>query len=169
MLYARSSEDGVVIGQGSKGEGGEASSSYLGELKGVCWALKETKRIVQGQQLTLYTVSESVYQRITRKVEDPKKMLDVRVSGMLGWVWANFLAERFTVKFVPREYNQEADLLSKWQTRGDSEEAEERRKECMLASRDEVLPVVVNANLDGYNWDLLHSGHMGLQSMWHKS
>lgn len=84
---------------------------YLGELKRVCWALKDTKRIVQGQQLILFTDSESVYQRITRKVANPKRMLDVRVSRMLAWVWSNFPAERLIVKFVPGEYNQKADLL----------------------------------------------------------
>lgn len=68
---------------------------------------------MNSQQLTFFTDSESVYKRITWKVADPKKLLDVRVSKMLGWVWSNFSVGRFTVKFVHREYNQEANLLSK--------------------------------------------------------
>lgn len=74
-MYARSLEKGVVIGLGSKGESGEANSSYLGELKGACWALENTKCIMQGQQLIFFTNIESVYIKITRKIVDPKRTL----------------------------------------------------------------------------------------------
>lgn len=36
MLYAGDLADGVVVGMGSRGEGNEPASSYLGELRGVC-------------------------------------------------------------------------------------------------------------------------------------
>lgn len=42
-----------MIGLGSTGESGDASSSYLGELKGVCWAFEDAKRTRQGQKLIL--------------------------------------------------------------------------------------------------------------------
>lgn len=44
MLYISSPKERVVIRMGSNGETREASSSYLGELKGVFWALEDTKR-----------------------------------------------------------------------------------------------------------------------------
>lgn len=43
-----------------------------------------------------------------------KKLLDVRVSRLLTWLWANFPAICFDVKFVPGEFNVEADTLSNW-------------------------------------------------------
>lgn len=46
-----------------------------------------------------------MYQKITKKIMDPKRMLDVRVSKMLNWIWSNFTDERFNVKFVLGEYN----------------------------------------------------------------
>lgn len=44
--------------------------------------------------------SESVYQRITRKETEAKKLLDVRISHMLAWIWTNFPVPKLSVKFV---------------------------------------------------------------------
>lgn len=73
VLYARELDDGVVMGLRLKGSGDEIAILYLGELRGVCWALEDTKKLVQIQPLMLWINSESVYQRITQKSTDPKK------------------------------------------------------------------------------------------------
>lgn len=72
MLYARDPSEGVVVGLGSKGSGDESASSYLGGVRGVCWALEDTKKLMRGQPVILWTDSESVHQRITKKSTDPK-------------------------------------------------------------------------------------------------
>lgn len=79
-LYVGEPEERKVVGLGSKGASDDRSSSYLGELSGVVWALKQTKKLIQGQKVILWTDSESVYQGIARKLSDHKKMLDVRMS-----------------------------------------------------------------------------------------
>lgn len=84
VLYARELAEGVVVGLRSKGGRDEHASSYLGELRGGCWALEDTKKVVQGQPIILWTDSESVYQRISRKETNSKKLLDVRISRMLA-------------------------------------------------------------------------------------
>lgn len=65
LLYAGDPAEGVILGMGSRGGGKDSSSSYLGELRGVCWALEDTKKLVQGTPLVLWTDNESVYQGIT--------------------------------------------------------------------------------------------------------
>lgn len=64
MLYAGEPKEGLVVGLGSKGEKSEKSTSFshLGELRALCWALKETEKLVQGMKLMLETDSKRVYQ-----------------------------------------------------------------------------------------------------------
>lgn len=92
-------------------------------------------------------------------------MLNVRVNKMLGWMWANFLARILDVKFVLGEYYQEVDVLSRWrekQDQGRKENSEEKEP------IEKVSLVPVNATLEDYSWDLLHSEHTKLQGMLHK-
>lgn len=46
ILYAEAVEDGTMVGLGSKSVENDLSSSYLCELKGLCWTLEETKGLV---------------------------------------------------------------------------------------------------------------------------
>lgn len=51
-------QDKVKIeGLKSKGSTGDAVSLYLGELQGICWALDETRTMMQGRKLILWTDS----------------------------------------------------------------------------------------------------------------
>lgn len=89
-------------------------SSYLGELKGICSALDETRTLVQGRKLIILTDSESAYKQIKRRDADPKCMYDVQVARLLSWLWSNFTEEQLELKFIPGEYNGIANLLSRW-------------------------------------------------------
>lgn len=114
VLFSKAYKDGRVVGMNSKSNKEGPVSSYLGELQGICWALNETKGLVQERKLVLWTDSESAYKRIKRCDIDFKCLYDVRVAQLLSCLWANFTAEQLEVKFIPGEYNGIADMLSCW-------------------------------------------------------
>lgn len=71
------------------------------------------------------------------------KLLDVRVCRNLAWGLSNFPTLILSVKFVPGQYNEEADVLSRWiRVEGSKEE----EKEGLLKK----LAVNVSTNLDKY-------------------
>lgn len=81
---------------------------------------------------------------------------------MLAWIWTNFPAPKLSVKFVPRQYNEEADLLSRWKRGTQSKEP------AMEPSREkQTLAGNVSEDLNEYIWNIVHSGHMGMQGMLH--
>lgn len=83
ILYAEDPKDGVIVGVRSKGAQFDHSSSYLGELTGVIWELKDTKKLVHGNMIVLWTDLESVFRLIIGNLNDKKKLLDICVSNML--------------------------------------------------------------------------------------
>lgn len=85
-------------------------SSYLGELKRICWALEETRALMKGRILIVWTDLESAFERIKRRDVYPKCMYDVRVARFLSCLWSNFIEERLEMKFIPGEYNGIANI-----------------------------------------------------------
>lgn len=170
ILYVEDPTEGAVVGLRSKGSGDENASSYLGELRGVYWALEDTKKLVRGHPIVLWTDSESVYQRIAKTSIDPKKLLDVRVSQMLAWIWANFSSPRLSAKFLPGQYNKEADILSRWRRDEgvDKRDGDEQGEDDEQRGVETKMAVNVSANIDEYSWNVLYNGHMGLAGMLHR-
>lgn len=62
----------------------------------------------------LWSDSESSYMQLFKKSTCSKKVLELRVSRLLAWVWENFSKGRLDIKFVLGEYIKGADTLSKW-------------------------------------------------------
>lgn len=54
-LFAGPPENENMIGLNSRGHQDEAVSSYLGQLKGIFWALDKPHILVQGRKLVLWT------------------------------------------------------------------------------------------------------------------
>lgn len=52
VLYARSSDQGLLVGLNTKFST-EDTISYLGELRAIYWAHQDTKRLTQGRHITL--------------------------------------------------------------------------------------------------------------------
>lgn len=96
---------GYMVGMKSHAMKEDRSSSLLGELKALCWALKGTKQLIQGNMFFPWTDNCSQKITQTQKIsgvkEYQKKMEDIRVSRLLAWLWQNFPTNQLIVKFVP--------------------------------------------------------------------
>lgn len=92
LLFLGHPWHGVMVGLNSKASTSDHSSSFLSEIKGICRALHDVKMLVAGQALIVWTDSERTYLRISRQKSDDKKLLDVRISRLLAWIWENVSA-----------------------------------------------------------------------------
>lgn len=110
-IWAGEPESGYLLGVGSA-KSPSYSSSMLGELRAIVWALKETYELTKGQEIMLQTDSQAARNRIT---SDPTAdhLQDTRIIRMLEWLAANY-GGRLTVDYLPAEENVLADLLSRW-------------------------------------------------------
>ena len=113
-LFSGTISEGRLISLNSCRETKGPSSSMLGELRGLCWALEQVKVQTAGTRVILWTDSQSAYQCV---MTTPKKrsVLDVRVSRLLDWLWSNFpIPSRLEVRHLPGASNTIADTLSRW-------------------------------------------------------
>ena len=104
-----------MIALNSKREvSGLKTSSFLGELKTIVWALKDVEHLLQGDRVTVWTDSESSQKRLM-SCPRPDDFSDKRVSRCLGYLLENFpIGARLRVKFLPSGDNSFADQLSRW-------------------------------------------------------
>lgn len=146
MQYARDPIKSVIVGIKSKGNSKEPASSYLGKLRGAWWALKDARKSVQRHPVVLWAYNKNMYQRVTRKESNPTKLLDVSVSQILAWIWSNFPSPKLSVKFVPRQYNEEANVLLKWRGARETRNGEDIKGEGV----EDELAVNVSPSVDDY-------------------
>ena len=85
-----------------------AVSSFLGELRGIVWALKKTRHIVWTSAIKVCCDNQGTVARLQKGdvMGD-----DVRCSRLMGWLWGNFPQVQF--EYVPGAINQVADYLSR--------------------------------------------------------
>ena len=114
-LWAGAPQDGVLVGIGSSRHK-LPTSSMLGKLHTVIWALKETTELTKGTKIIVETDLESAKRRLARPPTG-EAIKDVRVLRSLAWMVANF-GPRLEIAFLPGEDNQLADLLSRWRDLG---------------------------------------------------
>lgn len=112
-LFAGHPSQALLVGINYKELQDDVSSSFLGELKGLVWALNDTKGLIQGRSVVIWTDSQSVFKRLTGKLTKPMKMRDKRVCKLLAWLWSNFPSTQLSVCFVPRLENGIVDVMSK--------------------------------------------------------
>lgn len=113
-LFAGHLRQAILVGINSKEFQEDVSSSFLGELKGLVWALNNVKGLVQSRLMVLSTNSRSMFKRLTGIHTEPKKMKDKRVSRLLAWLWGTFSSTQLNVRFVPGLENIIADVMSRW-------------------------------------------------------
>lgn len=133
-LFGGNIANGCLLGLNSHTEKICEDSSYLGELRGIVWALKQVQSFTAGKPIHLHTDSESAYKKIIHEV---KVVDDVRIARLLAWVWENFpLGSYLIVHFIPGENNQIADMLSRWKKQTDAKKVVQ-----VNSIRDEIWKV----------------------------
>ena len=91
-----------------------SDSSFLGELDVIVWKIKQMVFITQGQKLIVFIDSQSLWKEL-QSTNNWVQEDDGRVLHLLGYLVGNFtLGNSLEFRFVPREANKLADLLSKW-------------------------------------------------------
>ena len=113
-LFMGKQPEGRMVALNSRREvSGWKTSSFLGELKTIVWALKDVEHLLQGDRVTVWTDSESSQKRLMScRLDD---FSDKRVSRCLGYLLENFpIGARLKVKFLPSGDNSFADQLSRW-------------------------------------------------------
>lgn len=116
-LFASHLRQSVLVGLNSRDMVCDSSSSFLGELKGLVWALNDSKPLIQGKPVVLWTDSQSVFKRLTRTSTESKNLIDKRVSRLLAWLWINYPSSQMNVRFVLGLENGRADVMSRWGSR----------------------------------------------------
>lgn len=118
---------------------------------------------MQGRKLVLWTDSESADKRFKQSEVDSKCLYDVRIARLLSWLWANFTLEQLDVKFILGEFNQMADLLSRWNHKETTDHV--GGEFCQI--KEDVKMVQTIAEDEA--WRVLHDGHVEIQTMRYRS
>lgn len=131
------------------------TSSFLGELDAIVWAVKQTTFITQGQKLIVFTDSQSSW----KKLQNSESWIhedDGRVLRLLGFLLGNFvLGDDLEFRFIPRDENKFADLLSKWpRDQGDVKNGTKRRKRIQIRAL---------RSISRHTWQRAHRGHFGVR------
>lgn len=56
--------------------------------------------LVQGRPIVLWIDAESVYKKLSGMRSEPKKMMDKRVSRVVGWLLENNPSSQLTVRYI---------------------------------------------------------------------
>lgn len=104
----------VLVGSNSRSSHHDVSNSFLSDLRSLVWALNGTKTLVKEIHIVLWTVSQSVCKRLTKKYVKPKKMRDKRVCTLMAWPWSNLSSLHLMVYIVLKLYNEIVDCMSCW-------------------------------------------------------
>lgn len=117
----------------------EKTSSYLGEMKSIVWALKRTKALRGDIKTVIINDNEAVCKRLK---EQPLITDDKRTFRLWGWFVAN--EPNAQVEYRPGVLNEGADYLSRPQRVSNITNDEDNKEE---------------------DWINLHFGHVGLKTM----
>ena len=102
--------------ESKKDKGLKNVSSFLGELRAIHFALKQTRRYFHGKKISVFCDNKGVVQRLNNFTDD---FTDVRVSRIYGWLMENFQDISFC--FYPGSLNVLADLCSRLKEGGQTE------------------------------------------------
>eukprot|EP00210_Caulerpa_lentillifera_P008350 g7964.t1 len=91
-------------------------SSFLGELFGVVFALKQIYKIVRGSTVHIYSDNKATVDWL-KKPSFLHKMKDLRVQRLYGWLTWHFPHGQLEFHFIEGNDNGIADLLSRWKLR----------------------------------------------------
>lgn len=112
LLFGGTPHHGILVGLHFK-EAKDMAKTYLGELRGICWALHDVQRMVKGRNVVLWSDSESACQRLSRRVIAKKRVLDVRVSRLLARICSKFTDKILSgIDFLQDESAKRQVLLS---------------------------------------------------------
>ena len=83
-------------------------SSYLGELKGIVWACRQTKAYRGSIPLTIISDANGIHDKERKRI-----LVDDDCRSFRRWAWLMANEPGFELTFLPGEKNMGADLLSR--------------------------------------------------------
>ena len=152
MLFAETKEGKVLCDLGSK-RILENTSSFLGELKAVVWACKDTKAFRGDMPLRIVTDNLALAEKMKA---GSFGLNDQRAVRLFGWLLGN---ENFTVEFVPGAENVGADLLSR-PRKASQDEVE------VNVLTDERRRMVEKAHAGHWNWWITYRNLKSRDQAW---
>ena len=91
----------------------DRTSSFLGELQGIVFSLKQIYRMIRGSVLHVYSDNKATVEWL-KNPSQLHKMKDLRIQRLQSWLTWHFTPETIRYHFVDGEQNCVADLLSRW-------------------------------------------------------
>lgn len=107
------------------------TSSFLGELAGIIYALKQVKGIIQNKKVYIYSDNKATVEWL----ENPNKLhkfKDLRIQRLYSWLIWHF-PTNVKFRFIEGKDNRIADLLSRWKVHNPIES-----KICHMAPKEKI-------------------------------
>lgn len=163
----------VQIGSHRNKQWKKNTSSYLGELWGVYWSLRQLLWLLRGATTFIHTDSLSIVKRM-RDGNAYTTDVDARILRIWGFLASNFtIGDTLRCIFVEGARNQIADLLSRWASKIQMDKVESVKQET-TETKPENLIKSACTNADGLQVCMhnqqavlhhIHKGHIGINAM----